>query len=66
MKLVYRWRRINKHGRVHLVLTLVWLTLALPAVVLWRDSVPFLVFVSVYANVVGHWSSYEAATPNEE
>jgi hypothetical protein len=46
---------------VHAALTVVWLILAVPAVLYWRDSVPFLVFVSVYANFVGHWSSWQAA-----
>ncbi len=45
----------------HLVATYAWLALAIPAVLAWSHSVPFLVFVSVYANVVGHWSSYQAA-----
>lgn len=47
--------------RVHAFLSILWLGLSLPAVLLWRDSVPFLVFVSVYANFVGHWSSWQAA-----
>jgi hypothetical protein len=42
-------------------LTLAWLLLSVPAVLLWRDSVPFLVFVSVYANVTGHLSAWQAA-----
>lgn len=46
---------------VHAALTAAWLVIAVPAVVWWRDSVPFLVFVSVYANFVGHWSSWQAA-----
>jgi hypothetical protein len=41
--------------------TLAWLLLSVPAVLWWRDSVPFLVFVSVYANVVGHASAWQAA-----
>lgn len=47
--------------RLHAALTVIWLIIAIPAVLFWRDSVPFLVFVSVYANVVGHWSSWQAA-----
>jgi hypothetical protein len=35
--------------------------MAIPAVLWWRDSLPFLVFVSVYANVAGHWSSWQAS-----
>jgi hypothetical protein len=47
--------------RVHGYATLAWLALAVPAVLWWRHSVPFLVFVSVYANVTGHWSSWQAS-----
>ena len=47
--------------KVHGGLTIAWFLLAIPAVLFWRHSVPFLVYVSVYANFVGHWSSYQAA-----
>jgi hypothetical protein len=42
-------------------MTFAWLALAAPAVLWWRESVPFLVFVSVYANVTGHWASWQAS-----
>jgi hypothetical protein len=45
---------------VHGWATIVWLALAVPSVLLWKNSVPWLVGVSVYANVVGHWSSWQA------
>lgn len=48
--------------KLHGGLTIFWALLIIPAVVLWRDSVPFLVMVSVYANLAGHWAAYEAAT----
>lgn len=47
--------------RAHAFLTLVWVVLAVPGILLWRESVPFLVGVSIYANIVGHWSSWGAA-----
>jgi hypothetical protein len=52
--------------RLHAALTVCWAILAIPAILYWRDSVPFLVGVSVYANFVGHWSSYEAAKAAKE
>lgn len=52
--------------RLHFILTIIWGLLFFPAVVWWKDSVPFLVFVSVYANFVGHWASYEAAKAEQE
>lgn len=47
--------------RLHLFLMVVWAVLVVPTLMFWRDSVPFLVFVSLYANFVGHFSSWQAA-----
>jgi hypothetical protein len=58
--------RTKRNRLIHGVLTVVWLVLIVPAVLWWKDSVPFLVIVSVYANVAGHWAAYEAATPTKE
>ena len=55
----------NIDRKVHGTLTIGWFLLAIPAVLFWRNSVPFLVYVSVYANFVGHWSSYQAAKAEE-
>ncbi len=46
--------------RVHLVLAWGWLLFSIPALLWFKDSVPLLVFISIYANVAGHWSSYQA------
>lgn len=35
--------------------------LAAPSMIWWRDSIAYLVFVSVYAIVVSHWSAWQAA-----
>lgn len=53
-------------SKVQLILTLVWASLFVPALLWWKESVPFLVFVSVYANFVGHWAAWEAAQAKEE
>jgi hypothetical protein len=47
-------------------MTVVWALLFVPALLWWKQSVPFLVFVSVYANFVGHWAAWEAAKAKEE
>jgi len=41
--------------------TVVWFVAALPICVFLSSSIPFLVFISVYAVVSGHWSSWQAA-----
>lgn len=47
--------------RVHLILTWVWVALLLPTVLWWKDSILFIGMASVYANVISHWTAYQAA-----
>ena len=42
-------------------LTILWFIAALPICLYLSNSVPFLVFVSVYAVVTGHLSTWQAA-----
>ena len=51
---------------LHGWLTVVWFVAAIPICIYLYDSVPFLVFVSVYAVVTGHWSSWQAARVEEK
>ena len=60
-RLADRWTKLSNHEKLHLGLTLLWVVLMFPALVWWKQSVPFLVFVSVYANIAGHYAAYEAA-----
>lgn len=46
--------------KAHGILTTVWFLAALPICIYLSDSVPFLVFVSVYAVVTGHWAAWQA------
>lgn len=48
-------------ARVHLTLTVFWALLTIPAVTLWKDSVPFLVSISMAALVLGSIASWTAA-----
>lgn len=52
---------------LHAALTIAWLAFA-PVAMLTslRSSVPLLVGISVYANVAGHWSAWQAARAEEE
>lgn len=47
--------------RVNGWLAVAWLAAAPPICWFLASSVPFLVFVSVYAVVTGHWSAWQAA-----
>lgn len=53
--------------RVHKYLTFVWLAL-IPPILLTdaKNSVAVVVVISVYANVVGHWSSWQAAKAEQK
>ncbi len=54
------------HGRrIHLSLMTVWFFIGLPVSYLLKESIAWLVFLSVYAIIVGHWSAYQAETPVE-
>lgn len=45
------------HGRA----AVIWLILSIPICIWLNDSIPLLVFISVYAIVVSHWSGWDAA-----
>lgn len=47
---------------LHGWLTVLWLVAAIPVLLTsLKDSVPLLVFISIYANVAGHFASWQAA-----
>lgn len=60
-------QRVN-HTHLHRWLKWVWICPGLPVSFFLRNSVPWLVFMSVYAIIVGHWSAEEAAdsAPTEQ
>ncbi len=51
----------NAWVKIHGGLTVFWMLLTIPAVTLWRDSVPFLVSISMCALVLGSIASWTAA-----
>jgi hypothetical protein len=54
-----------KASRRHLLLTAFWVVFTIPVLLWWRDSIVLILIISIYANVVGHWSAYEAARAKE-
>lgn len=48
-------RRVNGWAAI------IWFIAAFPICIWLSQSVPFLVFISVYAVVTGHWSTWQAA-----
>lgn len=51
--------------KLHLILTGLWSLLVIPTVIWWKDSILFIGIVSVYANVVSHWTAFQAAKAEE-
>jgi hypothetical protein len=47
----------------HGAATVAWLLFAAPVLLIpgWKESVALLVFISIYANVVGHFSSWQSS-----
>ncbi|MFY3742242.1 MAG: hypothetical protein HMLIMOIP_002706 [Candidatus Nitrosomirales archaeon] len=41
--------------------TLLWMALLVPSLLFWSESVTWLVLMSVWANIAGHWSSWQGA-----
>lgn len=51
--------------RLHLILTWGWVALLVPTILWWKDSILFIGMASVYANVVSHWTAWQAAKAEE-
>jgi hypothetical protein len=52
-------------ARFHLVMMVVWAALAIPTVLIWKQSILWVAFMSLYANFVGHFSGWDAARAEE-
>lgn len=61
------YRRLHDPVVVHFLLTIFW---AINLVAVWfippSWRILYIVVVSIYANLVGHWSAYEAARAKRE
>lgn len=51
--------------RFHLVAAVMWVGLAIPSLIWWKDSVLWVILISIYANIVGHLSGYSAARADQ-
>ena len=51
--------------RCQLVAAIMWFVLAIPSVIWWKDSVLWVIIISIYANIVGHLSGYRAARADQ-
>ena len=47
--------------RFHIFMTVLWTLMAIPTLLWWPESILWVAFMSLYANIVGHFSAYQAA-----
>lgn len=52
--------------RLHMALAGVWALLGVPTVLWWKESILWVAGMSLWANVVGHLSAYDAARAERE
>lgn len=50
---------------LHGALAGLWAVLVVPTLLWWRESILWVAFMSLYANIAGHWASYQAARAEE-
>lgn len=54
--------------RLHLGLMGLWIVLIVPTLLWWKDSILWVLIISIYANIASHLGAYEAvrSTPKEK
>lgn len=51
--------------RFHAGATVAWALLAVPSVLWWKDSILWVILLSVWANVASHFSAWQGARAEE-
>ncbi len=51
--------------RFHLLLMFAWILLIPPTLIWWKDSILWVLIISLYANIIGHFSAYQAVRAEE-
>ncbi|MFV0135435.1 hypothetical protein ACLGIH_19825 [Streptomyces sp. HMX87] len=59
-------RQARLLSRLHLTLTVIWALLAIPTLLWWPNSILWVAFMSLYANVAAHWSAFHSAQAERE
>lgn len=60
------WRELARAAKLHLVLTIVWVLLIVPTILLWSQSILWIGFMSVYAIIATHWDAYQSARAEQQ
>lgn len=49
----------------HRCVAATWLLMAIPTLLWWSESILWVAFMSLYANVAAHWGAAQAASAEE-
>ncbi len=55
------WHAQSWGERFHIGMIAFWVVMIPPTIFWWKDSLPYLVFISVYAIIIGHGSAFQGA-----
>ncbi len=55
-----RWKQL------HLLGMATWILLAIPSILLWSQSLLWVIFISLYANFATHFSAWQSARAEKE
>ena len=52
-------------GKAHLTATLIWLSLIVPTVLWWKESILWVALMSIWANVAAHAAAWQSHREGE-
>lgn len=56
MKIKTKWFKT-----FHAMAMVIWLLLAIPGLTIWKNSIPFVIVMSIWANVAAHFAAWQSA-----
>lgn len=45
----------------HITMIALWILLIIPSILWWKDSILWVIFLSIYANIASHLAGYSGA-----
>lgn len=66
MKFLRKFVDVDFVLKFHAGAVVFFMILTIPAVFLWAESVPFLVYISMWALIAAHWSAFQGAHSEKE
>lgn len=55
------FRKAETWRRFHGIMTIVWMILIIPSLLWWSEAIPWVVFMSVWANVGTHFGAWQSS-----